>query len=115
MKHRKDITEYLVSQFGEYYKKKDYKFYEQDGLLYMAEYDYENKIQFFTHYSLLRGNNNMHIKQEIEEKFKIKFSEKGCDIFCKCGESKNFSAYYGEYNILLRCNSCDNKFSAYSG
>lgn len=117
MKHRKDITDYLVSQLGEYYKKKDYKFYEQDGLLYMAEYNYENKnkIECFTYYSLLWSNETIHIKQEIEEKFNIKFAEKGCDIVCRCGESKNFSAYYGEYEILLRCNSCDNKFSAYSG
>ncbi len=116
MKYRKDITNYLVSQLGDQYKKKDYKFYEQEGLLYKAEYNYENKnkIECFTHYSLLWGSDK-YIKQEIEEKFKVKFNEKSCDIVCKCGESKNFSAYYGSYEILLRCNSCNNKFSAYSG
>jgi len=83
----------------------------------MAEYNYENKnkIECFTRYSLLWSNNTTHIKKEIEEKFNVKFAEKGCDIICKCGNSKNFSAYYGEYKIFLRCNSCDNKFSAYSG
>ena len=35
MKYRKDITNYLVSQLGDQYKKKDYKFYEQEGLLYL--------------------------------------------------------------------------------
>lgn len=117
MKYRKDITDYLVSQLGIFYKKKCYKFYEQDGLLYMAEYNYENKnkIECFTHYSLLWGNDGYTMKKEIEEKFNLKFAKKGCDIICKCGESKSFSAYYGEYEISLRCNSCHNKFSAYSG
>lgn len=32
MKYRKDITNYLVSQLGDQYKKKDYKFYEQESI-----------------------------------------------------------------------------------
>lgn len=117
MKHRKDITEYLIFRLGEHYKNKEFRFYEQDGLLYMASYGYENKnkIECFTHYSLLWGKDEIHIKKEIEEKFKVKFSKEECDLICKCGKSNNFSAYYGEYEILLRCNSCNNEFSAYSG
>jgi len=117
MKYRKDITEYLISHLGEYYKKKEFKFYEQDGLLYMAEYDYENKnrITCFKRYSLLWNENVIYIKKEIEEKFKVSFAKEGCDLICRCGESKIFSAYYGDYRILLRCNFCNNKFTAYSG
>lgn len=119
MKYRKDITDYIVSQLGEYYKKRDYRIYEQDGLIYMANYDAEirNKINCFTPYSLLWGDTK-YIKNEIEEKFGVKFTKNGIagvDIVCKCGESKNFSAYYGDYRILLRCNKCNNNFSAYSG
>jgi len=117
MKYRKYITDYLVSQAGEYYKKKDYKFYEQDGLLYLANYDYENKnrIKSFTSYSLLWFDGGEELKNKISKKFNVQFAKQGSDIVCKCGESKNFSAYYGQYALLLRCNACNNSFTAYSG
>lgn len=117
MKLRKDITDYLVSQLGNHYKQKVYKFYEQDNLLYMANYNYDKKntIEYFSNYALLWHDSEIHLRKEIEEKFNVKFTDKGCDMVCKCGKSKNFSAFYGVYEILLRCNSCNNKFSAYSG
>ena len=113
MKYIRDITEYLISQLGDDYKKKDYKFYEQNGLLYLADYD-ERKIVSFTQYSLLWFDGG-EIKQKIIKKFNVKFPGEGSDIICRCGEHKNFSAFYGSYEIILRCNSCGNKFSAYSG
>lgn len=116
MKFRKDITEYISKQLGKDYKSKVFKVYEQDGLLYMANYNYDNKnkIESFSNYSLLWGDAN-HLNKEIEDVFNVKFALKGCDLICKCGESKNFSGYYGHYRMLLRCNSCDNNFSVYSG
>jgi len=114
MKYRKDITDYLISQLGEYYKKKEFRFYEKDGLIYMADYD-EKRIACFTNYSLLWFNGGEEIKQNIINKFNIKFAEEGSNIICRCGEDKNFSAYYGSYEIILKCNKCNNKFSAYSG
>ena len=117
MKYRKDITDYLVSRFPNYhsYNKKEYSIYEQDGFLYKASYDYENEdiIEFFTSYDYIKYE--LSARKEIEEMFNVKFAEEKCDIVCMCGESKNFSAHYGEYEIFLRCNSCGNKFCAYSG
>jgi len=117
MKYRKDITEYLISELGEYYKKKDFKFYEQDSFLYMAEYgcNNKNKIESFIAYTLLWFNGGEEVKNKIIEKFNVKFAKEDSDVICRCGETKCFSAFYGSYEIMLRCNSCGNEFSAYSG
>lgn len=114
MKLRKDITEFLIAQLDDYYKKKDFKFYEQKGLLYAADYDEAGKISHFDAYDLFWCESNRHLVDVIEKKFNVRF-QKDCDVVCKCGKSKNFSAYYGDYNLSLRCNSCDNEFSVYSG
>jgi len=117
MKYRKDITEYLISELGEYYRKKDFKFYEQGGLLYLADYNYnsKNRIESFSAYTLLWFAGGEEMKSKIIEKFNVKFAESNSDIVCRCGETKCFSGFYGSYEILLRCNSCGNEFSAYSG
>jgi hypothetical protein len=116
MKYREDITEYLISRLGDYYKNKDFKFYEQDGLIYMANYSYENEdLSYFTDYSLLWFKGGEEIKQDIIKNFNVKFAPKYCNIICKCGNDKNFSAHYGGYVIFLICNSCGNEFVAYSG
>ena len=116
MKFRKDITDYLIQNKGSDYKKKTYKIYEKENILYMAEYEYgKNKISRYGCYSLLWHESDKEIKNKIEEKFKVKFSNKNIDIVCRCGESKSFSSFYGSYEILLRCNNCGNEFSAYSG
>jgi hypothetical protein len=115
MKHREDITEYLISQLGDYCKNKEYKIYEQDGLLYLANYNEdEENILYFTPYSLLWHKNHQKTKQNIIEKFNVNF-DLDSNIVCKCGNDKNFSAQYGDYELFLICNSCGNKFSAYSG
>jgi hypothetical protein len=113
MKFRKDITDYLISQLGDHYKKKDFKFYEQDGLLYGANYDYnnnKNRITHFTSYDFLWFEGGEQIKQNIEKIFNVKFSKGENDAVCKCGESKKFSVFGGDYCIRLRCNKCNNVF-----
>lgn len=116
IKYRKDITDYLISELGEYYKKKDYKFYEQDGFLYNANYDHENPCRKlnFTSYSLLWFDDGLKLKPKIEKKFNVKFIEE-LDIVCRCGETKQFIARYGDYSLILQCNRCKNEFTGYSG
>lgn len=116
MKFRKDITDFLIENKGSDYKKNIFKIYEKENVLYMAEYEFgKNKISRYGSYCLLWHESDVEIKNKIEEKFGVKFSNDNVDIVCRCGESKSFSSFYGSYEILLRCNNCGNKFSAYSG
>ncbi len=119
MIYREDITEYLIFQLGNYYKKKEYRIYEQNGLPYMANYDEDGNILYFTSYSLLWHKSHHKIKQDIIKKFNVNFylgrRQPEINIVCRCGNDKNFSAQYGHYELFLICNSCGNKFSAYSG
>ena len=115
MKYRKDITDYLI-EFDLSFKDKDFNVYELNNLLYKAEYDYNNKITHFTSYDLLWSDKSKKIKEKIEKKFNVKFIVKdNSNIVCKCGEFNSFSAMYGSYELLLKCNVCNNTFSAYSG
>ena len=117
MKFRKDITEYFIEGMGDTcYKRKDFKFYEQDGLLYAASYnmDKPNKIDCYGDYTFFDFNGKHPLGLEIEVEFDVKFSEGGSDVVCRCGKSDSFSAFYGDYRISLRC-KCGNEFSAYSG
>lgn len=116
MKYRKDITDYLIQNHGIKYKKRDYKIYEQNDILYMAGYEYgKNKINRFTSYAYLWHEDDIEIRSKIEKTFNVKFANEGAYIVCKCGESKNFSSFYGSYEIILKCNKCENQFTAYSG
>jgi hypothetical protein len=116
MKYRKDITDFLILRMGDTYKKQEFKIYEQDNVLYMADYEYgKNEISRYAYYSLLWNETQAEIRLEIEEKFKVKFASERSDIICKCGKSKSFSAFYEGYGISLRCNECQNEFSAYEG
>jgi len=115
MIYRKDITEFLKTIDSKRFKNKEFKFYEDNGLLYEANYEYgTNRLTHYTFYSLLWHETDKIIREEIEKKFNVKFPEPNTIIVCKCGKSNEFSAYYGSYEIFLRC-SCGNDFSAYSG
>jgi len=115
MKFRKDITDFLIQKRNDY-KKNIYKVYEENDILYMAKYEYgKNKISRYCCYSLLWSESDKIIKNGIEEHFKVKFSDKSVEVVCRCGKSNMFSSYYGSYEIILKCNNCDNEFSAYSG
>jgi hypothetical protein len=119
MKYRKDIHDYLISlqDNDKYYYKKDYKFFEQDGLLYRAEYDQENKnkIKSYGSYYDLFLNNKLELLNKIEQKFNLTFANDDCDIICRCGASNQFSAYVPGYELVLKCNNCGYEFTAYSG
>lgn len=112
MKYRNDITEYLKERM-EYFKK-DYKIYEQNDLLYRAEYFYDskNKIECYTDYHLVGVSDDL--KKEIEKEFNVLFAHKSM-VVCRCGKMKSFSAKYGAYVLILICNECGNEFTAYSG
>lgn len=118
MKYRKDIHEFLTKLLPDSsFKRKEYRFYEQNGILYQARIDNDDKktILFYEDYSLLWFKGGEEIKEKIIKKFNVEFSKKDCDIICKCGESKKFSAFYGDYTLKLKCNECSNLFTAYSG
>lgn len=117
MRYRKDITDYLIKELGKEYKRKSYKFYEQDGELYSANYDYDKKtkIIFYSCYDKLWTPDEKKIAIKIVEEFNVTFSDNSSDIVCRCGDSKSFSAFYGDYEISLRCNKCGNAFVSYSG
>jgi hypothetical protein len=111
IKYREDITGHIM----ELYRlppsyRNGVKAFEIKGELYMYE---ENG--FYSPYALYVGPESESLKKEIEDKFSVKFAKEGEDLICKCGESEKFSASDGRYEVLLKCNSCGPKFSAYSG
>ena len=116
MKYRRDIHDYIVSQLGDYYKKNTYKPYEQDGVIYGANYPYEEKrkICCYTDYSLLWSEEERIVKEKIVDKFNVKFLSSS-DIVCRCGEFTQFSSFYGSYSLRLKCNRYGNTFTVYSG
>jgi len=117
MKYRHDITvDIWVLHLGNKGKpKKDYKAYVNDnGLVYMANYDYDNpnKITHYTYYSLFGVTDE--IKEKVMYKYRVAFAESVDKIICRCGEHK-FRAFYGDYELILECVVCLNQFTAYSG
>jgi hypothetical protein len=115
IKYRKDITDHIMELLKFPCKKSPLLVYEIKGELYGVNWGSSHRIEFFVPYSIYMGGGMDSIKKEIEDKFSVKFAEKGKDLICKCGESEKFSASYGRYEFLLKCNSCGHKFSAYSG
>jgi len=120
MEFRKDITDFLIKELGGHYKKKVFKFYEQDGKLYRANYniDSPNRIDSYTAYSLLWFYEGRALKPTIEKKFNVTFTYKTSKkehVVCRCGETDMFSGKYGDYEFRLVCNACGNDFSVYSG
>ena len=124
MKYRKDITIFIWELlYGKPTLKnhksapnKNYKVYVNDcGMAYMANYFYEdkNRISHYTDYSLYGITPEM--MRQTEEKFKIAFAAPDDRIVCRCGEKYSFSAFYGSYELILKCEKCLNQFSAYSG
>ena len=124
MKYRKDITEFIFERLDKIgYNKSackinQFKVYEQEGLLYMAnrgdgDIVHHNKIECYTKYSLLWTEGGKILKPIIEKKFDVSFDSKY--VVCTCGQHLHFSAYYGEYSLILKCNVCNNEFVAYSG
>lgn len=118
MKYRKDITEYIwkvgLGYIGKY--PKAFKAYlSNEGLIYMANYftDNPNKISHYSGYSLYGVT--AHIKLDAMKKFKVGFAEPDDRIVCRCGLNKRFSAFYGDYTLILKCEVCQNQFTAYSG
>jgi len=114
MKYRSDIYDFITSYDERYdFKHKNYRPYEQNGLIYMANYE-NNKIISYNPYSVFLGNIGNKLLNELCEKFDVNIAKKNSDIVCRCGESKKFSACYGNYELILKCN-CGNSFTAYSG
>lgn len=112
MRKREDISKFLIDSLKYNNTTCDYSVYEQNGLLYMANYNDDfKKLLYYSEYTIIEKS----YKDMIERKFNVTFARKKDDIICKCGESKCFSAYYGDYEIFLKCNKCGNKFSAYQG
>jgi hypothetical protein len=111
MKYRKDIHDYLIS-LDKYYSKKDYKIFEQDGFLYRAEYDYDNKnkiLYYGSYYDLHFDDKLELLLNSIENKYNLNFAGYGCDIICRCGTSNKFSAHIAGY-VILKCNNCGHEF-----
>lgn len=117
MVFRKDITDYLISQYGDNYKHNDYKVYEQDAILYHAEYNYDTNVitNYVEYKSIMWNKGTADIMTDISNKFLVLFNTDNSYIVCKCGETDRFSAYKGSYELRLKCNRCGNDFSAYSG
>ena len=124
MKFRRDITEYIWElRFGfespfKFLPKetKHYKAYVSNcGLIYMANYFFENenKISHYSYYSLCGITEEM--MEKVTNKFKVTFAAKDDRIICRCGKNKSFSAFYGGYELILKCEVCLNEFTAYSG
>jgi len=131
---RKDIEEYIQTLIDEsYIKYKSYydinkygcsvfksELYEINGVIYQPDYK-DGCVESYGEVSFpyLACNSKGHLELEmiekVKERFNVGFVEDVFDIVCGCGESKMFSAYYGSYEIYLRCNSCGKSFVAYSG
>jgi hypothetical protein len=113
MKYRKDIHLWLAMRMNN--ASKWYKVYQHtNGLLYCANYFYEdkNRISHYSYFSVWGINDQL--KKEVEDHFNLSFAKQEDDIICRCGEKK-FTASYGDYKLNLECVVCLNKFTAYSG
>ena len=114
MKYRRDIHLWLVKRMGN--GSKWHKVYQHsNGLLYCASYDFnnKNKISYYSYFSV--WGITAQLKEEIEDYFKVAFAQEDDRIVCRCGESTKFSAFYGKYSLILKCEECLNQFTAYSG
>ena len=107
MKKRNDIKKFITEKLG---IKDKFEVFQKESTIYYSRDDDEDgkcllKIGFY-------GIDE--IQEEIERRFKVKFPTND-PVLCICGEDKMFSGSYGCYEINLKCNSCGNEFSAYSG
>jgi len=109
MRIRADITEYITQ--GLENPSRDFDVYEHGKVLYMADRGDNNRINCYGYYNLI----DIDLKEDVMDKFNVQFAKPGCDIICRCGVSNKFSAKYKQYDFVLECTNCKNKFTVNYG
>lgn len=116
MRYRKDIHDFLKKESPRAFTLPGYirdgRPYEQDGDLYCARFSDQGEIEYYTRYEPTDYECRS-LSEKIKECFGVGVSPHD-EIVCRCGDKNSFSAHYGGYCLMLRC-QCGNEFSAYSG